>query len=221
MEQNHHDMKNKNMIRFVQSLVLLPFVTTVPIGNIAKTNMTETPLTISIQKLNTNPFRFMAFNQAENKEEIIIDQQEIILSKKAKAIDDYFEQRDMPLAGFGRKMVIEAEKNNLDWRLLPAIAVRESTGGKFACKGAKFSAFGWGSCKINFESYDQSIEVVARNLGGNNPRTERYYANKSTYKILQTYNPPSIVPKYAEQVISIMNAIGKEDFDKKELALNS
>jgi hypothetical protein len=204
----------------VQSLVLLPFVTTVPIGNITKTNTIETPLTISIQKLNTNPFGFIAFNQAEIMEEVI-DQEEIILSQKAKAIDDYFEERNMPLAGYGRKMVIEAEKNNLDWRLLPAIAVRESTGGKFACKKVKFSAFGWGSCKINFESYDQSIEVVARNLGGNNPKTERYYANKSTYKILQTYNPPSIVPKYAEQVIKVMNAIGPETLEKKELHLNS
>ena len=36
----------------------------------------------------------------------------------------------MPLLGLGKKMVIEAEKNNLDWRLLPAISVIESTGGK-------------------------------------------------------------------------------------------
>lgn len=211
------------MIRFVQSLVLLPFVTTVPVGNIAKTTTIETPLTISIQKLNTNPFSFIAFNQAENKEDVeeIINQEEIILSQKAKAIDDYFQERDMPLAGFGRTMVIEAEKNGLDWRLIPAIAVRESTGGKFACKKAKYSAFGWGSCKINFDSYEHSIEVVARNLGGNNPKTERYYADKSTYKILQTYNPPSIVPKYAEQVIKIMDSIGEKEFEKKELALNS
>lgn len=211
------------MIRFVQSLVLLPFVTTVPVGNIAKTTTIETPLTISIQKLNTNPFSFIAFNQAENKEDVeeIINQEEIILYQKAKAIDDYFQERDMPLAGFGRTMVIEAEKNGLDWRLIPAIAVRESTGGKFACKKAKYSAFGWGSCKINFDSYEHSIEVVARNLGGNNPKTERYYADKSTYKILQTYNPPSIVPKYAEQVIKIMDSIGEKEFEKKELALNS
>ncbi|MFA7285495.1 MAG: hypothetical protein WC011_01445 [Candidatus Paceibacterota bacterium] len=213
-------MKNNNMIRFVQSLVLLPFVTTVPVGNIAKTNTIETPLTISIQKLNTNPFGLIAFNQAEIKEDVI-DQEEVILAQKAKAIDDYFEERDMPLAGYGRKMVVEAEKNDLDWRLLAAISVRESTGGKFACKKVKFSAFGWGSCKINFDSYDHSIEVVARNLGGNNPKTERYYGDKTTYQILRTYNPAHIVLKYPEQVIKIMNDIGPEDFEKKELALNS
>ena len=30
-------------------------------------------------------------------------------------------------------------------------------------------------------------------------------------QILRAYNPPSIVPRYAEQVISIMNTIGPID----------
>ena len=70
---------------------------------------------------------------------------------KAEAIDNYFKTYDMPLVGTGAKMVEEAEKNDLDWRLLPAIAVRESTGGKSACQKATFNAFGWGSCKISFK----------------------------------------------------------------------
>jgi len=61
-----------------------------------------------------------------------------------------------------------------------------------------------------YDSNEEAIETVARNLGGNNPNTERHYANKNLKEILRAYNPPSIVPKYAEQVISIMNAIGDE-----------
>ncbi len=136
---------------------------------------------------------------------------------KAEAIDTYFKDHGMPLAGTGMKMVLEAEKNDLDWRLLPAIAVRESTGGKFACKKVTFSSFGWGSCKINFKSHDHAIETVARNLGGNNPKTSHHYDEKTTKEILQAYNPPSIVPRYAEQVMSIMESIGRED--KVELAV--
>ena len=124
----------------------------------------------------------------------------------------------MPLLGMGMKMVEEAEKNNLDWRLLPAIAVRESTGGKFECKKVSNNPFGWGSCKIGFDSNEEAIETVARNLGGNNPNTEKHYDNKTTKQILRAYNPPSIVLRYAEQVISIMNAIGPEDMT---LAVNS
>ncbi len=117
----------------------------------------------------------------------------------------------MPLLGQGKKMVEEAEKNDLDWRLLPAIAVRESTGGKFDCVKVTNNPFGWGSCKIGFKSNEDAIETVARNLGGNNPNTAKHYEDKTTKQILRTYNPPSIVPRYAEQVMNIMNAIGSAE----------
>ena len=58
---------------------------------------------------------------------------------------------------------------------------------------------------------DIAIETVARNLGGNNPKTARHYDNKTTLQILNAYNPPSIVPKYAAQVLAIMKVIGAED----------
>lgn len=127
--------------------------------------------------------------------------------ENAAKIDAYFANGNMPLEGYGMKMVLEAEKNDIPWALIPAIAVRESTGGKYACKSVSYSAFGWGSCKISFKSYDHAIESLAKNLGGNNPKTARYYADKSVEGILRTYNPPSVVPKYAEQVIAVMNKI--------------
>ncbi len=130
---------------------------------------------------------------------------------KAKAIDAYFEAHDMPLKGTGLKMVQEAEKNELDWRLVAAIAVRESTGGKHDCTSVANNPFGWGSCKIGFKSVDEAIETVARNLGGNNPNTAQHYDNKSTIQILRAYNPPSVIPQYAQQVIAIMTAIGTPD----------
>lgn len=124
--------------------------------------------------------------------------------EKAAKIDAYYAKYDMPLKGTGMKMVLAAEKHGLDWRLVPAIAVRESSGGKNDCKN---NPFGWGSCKIGFESYDHAIEVVALNLGGDNPKTARYYEGKTVRGILQTYNPPSVVPTYADEVIAIMNKI--------------
>ena len=35
-------------------------------------------------------------------------------------------------------------------------------------------------------------------------------------QILRAYNPPSIVKRYAEQVVSIMNAIGTENLAEVE-----
>lgn len=178
--------------------------TTVPVGSIILNATQDTTQTVFMQKENIETNGLLTFNQ-------VLDRKAENLKAKAEAIDVYFELRGMPLAGMGMKMVEEAEKNNLDWRLLPAIAVRESTGGKFKCKKVENNPFGWGSCKISFNSLDEAIETVAKNLGGNNPKTSRHYDNKSIKQILRAYNPPSIVPRYAEQVISIMNDIGEAD----------
>ncbi len=153
------------------------------------------------QKLN---IEVAASNQA-------VDPKLVLQQAEANAIDTYFKERDMPLAGVGMTMVLEAEKNDLDWRLLPAISVRESTGGKNDCNKVANNPFGWGSCKIGFNTIEEAIATVAKNLGGNNPNTARHYEDKTVTQILHAYNPPSIVPRYAEQVISIMNTIGPED----------
>lgn len=177
-----------------------------PAGSITQAvdNIINTPPIVSSQKLNIENSDLLVVNDATSQK---LEDEKI----KADAIDSYFKAHDMPLEGMGMKMVLEAEKNDIDWRLLPAIAVRESTGGKFDCKKVENNAFGWGSCKIGFKSTEEAIETVARNLGGNNPKTEMHYDNKTTKQILRAYNPPSVVPKYAQQVMSIMDAIGKAD----------
>lgn len=129
-----------------------------------------------------------------------------ITDSRPSLIDAYFAKRHMPLAGYGSIFVKVADTYKIDWRLLPAIAVRESSGGLHACG---FNAFGWGSCKHkNFTSFDDAIETVGRNLGGENPATARYYSGKSVRQILNAFNPPSIEPHYTDQVIAIMNAFG-------------
>lgn len=126
---------------------------------------------------------------------------------RAKAIDSYFEKKKMPLAGYGGIFVREADKNGIDWRLLPAIGVRESSGGLHACGS---NAFGWSSCKgVDFGSTEEAITTVARHLGGNATSTRRYYSGDTRAK-LNSYNPPSIVPTYTDEVISIMQAISPE-----------
>lgn len=130
---------------------------------------------------------------------------EDIREQRAEAIDRYFRQRSMPLEGTGMTFVLVAEKYGLDWRLLPAIGVRESSGGKAACK---YNAFGWGSCKLghNFHSYEEAIEAVGRNLGGANKATARYYAGKTTSEKLYAYNG-SVEPPYIGEVLAIMTKI--------------
>src|SRR3989338_7779702 len=204
-------MRNQKLIRFVQSFVLLPILTISGLqgGTLlqAGSGIISTSQFVLSQKQNNGDLPSIALNPA-------IDGYAQNRKIKAESIDAYFKARNMPLSGLGMKMVLEAEKNDIDWRLLPAIAVRESTGGKHDFKRATYNSFGWGSCKINFKSNDSAIETVARNLGGNNPNTDHHYAGKTTKEILQKYNPPSIVPTYAEQVMRIMDAIGPVEIVK-------
>jgi hypothetical protein len=126
-------------------------------------------------------------------------------SGEAAQIDAYFKENGMPLAGYGMEMVTEADAHNIDPYLIPAIAVRESTGGLHECKSVTYSPFGFGSCKINFSSYNQAIEGLATNLGGDNPNTASKYEDKTTDEILKSYN--SVIPGYNLQVEHIMTDI--------------
>ena len=182
---------NTKTKKIVQSFIIVPLLTTT-----LSINAVTTAIDQSVAKI----------TQAK-----AISAEELALQKdretKAAKIDAYYAKYNMPLEGYGMKMVLEAEEHGIDWRLIPAISVRESTGGINQCKKASFNPFGWGSCRIGFKSYDHAIETLAMNLGGDNPNTATHYDNKSTHEILQKYNPPSVVPKYAEQVIAIMEKI--------------
>ncbi len=138
----------------------------------------------------------------------LITKAEAITDNRAQNIDEYFAKNDLPLAGHGETFVKVADKYNLDYRLLPAIAMRESTGGKQACPyGNDANVFGWHSCKTKFSSYEESIDKVGAHLAGEIKSTKSYYGNKTVWKKLRTYN--SVIKPYPDQVIAIMNKIEK------------
>jgi hypothetical protein len=178
------------IIQFTRSVAVLPLLAMGLTSPFVSADMFQP----SLGGLNTVQ---RAFIQEETQKE------EDTISEHAGKIDAYFKKRSMPLYGFGKKMAIEAEEHNLDWRLLPAIAVRESSGGKQACD---YNPFGWASCKVLFNSFEESIEVVARNLGGDNPNTSDYYSGGTELK-LHHYNG-TVIPTYTKEVLAIMDAIG-------------
>jgi hypothetical protein len=185
-------MNKQKVISYLNSIIAIPMLAiAMPFTGVG-----------AIQNLVAVNNSFMGENS------VIITQEEVARKEKADAIDAYFAKYDTPLEGHGMKFVLEAEKNEIDWRLLPAIAMRESTGGIYACKKVPNSVFGWGSCKISFNSIDESIEVVALSLGGNNPNTARYYKDKNITQILKKYN--SVIPGYSNQVIKIMKSISDD-----------
>ncbi|PIR77335.1 MAG: hypothetical protein COU30_03005 [Candidatus Magasanikbacteria bacterium CG10_big_fil_rev_8_21_14_0_10_38_6] len=119
---------------------------------------------------------------------------------RAQKIDAYFAKRNMPLEGHGQKFVEVADNYGLDPYFLPAIAVRESSGCKRMMNN---NCFGWGSAKIVFDDFDQGIEVVGRNMGGQNPNTASYYGTEDLYEKLYWYNG-TVLPSYPNEVLGIM-----------------
>ena len=92
--------------------------------------------------------------------------------------------------------VAEADSHNLDWRLLPSLAIIESGGGK-ASRGTNI--FGWNNGHASFPNLGSAIHQVAKTLADGSA-----YKNKSLLGLLRTYNP---IQGYAEKVQSMMGRI--------------
>ncbi len=190
-------MNKQKIIRYLQSIVAIPMLAVV----MPLTGIQNTPDTTQVN------------NKVEVSSSAITTQENEDLTVKASVVDTFFKKYDAPLEGYGMKFVTEAQKNDLDWRLLPAIAMRETTGGKQACKSSKApnNNFGWYSCKKGFDSVDESIEYISKTLGGNNDSVKHYKDGMTTEQILKKYNPDSIIPGYSKQVIKIMKMISEEE----------
>jgi hypothetical protein len=123
------------------------------------------------------------------------------LDIRAVKINNYFNKYNMPLAGYGETFVTVADECDMDWRLLPAIAVRESSGGKHMQYN---NPFGWGGARIPFENIEKSIYALGSNLCGNEPTTAKWYSTTSTYTKLYRYNG-TVVKTYPNEVMWIMD----------------
>jgi len=87
----------------------------------------------------------------------------------------FLEQYDSPLAGEAKTFIEEADRNNLDWKLVAAIAGVESTFGKEIPAGS-YNAWGWGiptgaQDGIHFTSWADGIAQVSEGLH------TRYFVN--------------------------------------------
>jgi hypothetical protein len=118
-------------------------------------------------------------------------------------IDAYFSKHAAPLAGFGSTFVQAADRCDMDWRLLPAIAMQESSGGKRMMNN---NPFGWGSAKIPFDSFHEAISEVGKHLCGHVSSTAKWYATTSTREKLYWYNG-TVRASYPAEVEWIMKQI--------------
>jgi len=197
---------NKNKFVFLRSFVVLPLLGTMLTGT------SGFGVATAFQG---------AFLQA-NTVQAAPSPEDIARAQHAAKIDQFFAERNMPLAGEGEELAKVAEENGLDWSLLAAIAARESSGGKDACDKYPTNVFGWDSCKTGWKTVGDAIEAIGSNLGGKVARTADYYKKcKDTKCILNTYNPPYIIHNYTKEVLGIMDAIKKEPLPSNAVAVQN
>lgn len=85
---------------------------------------------------------------------------------RAQTLQKYLEAKGSPMASSAATFVREADKNNLDWRLVAAISGVESNHGKFIPYNS-YNGWGWGvygDNVINFASWDEAIVVISKSL---------------------------------------------------------
>lgn len=109
---------------------------------------------------------------------------------RAKIIEDFFKGYKSPLSDYSQNFIQVADKYQLDWRLLPAIAMQESNGGKKVIVDSH-NPFGYGiygKLVIRFKDWDEAIERVGKAL-------REDYLNeglKTPHQIMAKYTPPSL-----------------------------
>lgn len=120
------------------------------------------------------------------------------------ALKRFFGEYESPLEPYAQLIVDEADKYNLDYRLVPSIAMKEST---LCHKAPKHSHNCWGygiygGKTTYFTDYETAITTVSKGLG------ERYVGIGlvDPYEIMTKYNPVS-TGSWAETVTYVMERI--------------
>jgi hypothetical protein len=97
-------------------------------------------------------------------------------------IKQFFLINGAPAHIYADDFLIAADRNGLDWRLLPSLSLVESGGGREARNN---NMFGWDNCKVHFLTLKEGIYRVASML----KNSSIYRRKTSIDQILWAYNP--------------------------------
>lgn len=89
----------------------------------------------------------------------------IIAAKDNRAgrLAAYFAKKKSPFKPYAQNFIDVADKYNLDWTLLPAIANLESQLGLQMPAGS-YNPYGWNNGKYRFSSFQNANEIVAKGI---------------------------------------------------------
>ena len=119
---------------------------------------------------------------------------------RLQRLEHFFGKRHSPMMQFATELVAAADRNGLDWRLLPSISIVESSGGKAYRNN---NVFGWLSGQRRFSSLEAGIQYVADRLAHS-----RIYRDRSTMEKMVAFNP---VPGYQRRIQRVMDVLEKTE----------
>lgn len=108
----------------------------------------------------------------------------------------FFQSYECPEPLYVEEYLRAADAHALDYRILPALSVRESTCGRHERLN---NLWGWASAKIGFASVPHGIEFIIGRLAKGRP-----YRGKTVDEKLFVYNPN---PQYVHEVKELMREI--------------
>ena len=128
-----------------------------------------------------------------------ISPEDTLKAQRIENIRKYLAKRGAPLAANAKDFVEAADMYGIDYRLVAAISIIESSGGIHNFK--PYNAWGWGS--YSFKNFKDGIWTVSKGLGG-------YYSRGlDTPKEISVYYCPPSASSWASKVTYVMNQIGK------------
>lgn len=106
------------------------------------------------------PFAFAALPMSD----IVFEGSATLRDKRPLSLNDYLTQYHSPLTPYADLMVHKADEYGIDYRLLTAIAMQETTLCKKTLKEAQYNCWGfgiWGKHATGFVSYEDAIDTIS------------------------------------------------------------
>lgn len=122
---------------------------------------------------------------------------EILVDRRVTHLRTYLASHNSPLADEAEVFIREADRNDLDWKFVAAIAGVESTFGKHIPRGS-YNAWGWGiptgaQSGVGFKNWEDGISTVSEGLRKN-------YVDRGAQTIEQIGRIYAASPRWAGNV---------------------
>ncbi|MBI4084858.1 MAG: glucosaminidase domain-containing protein [Candidatus Levybacteria bacterium] len=169
-------------------------------------------LTLFVLIAAVSPTETFAMSKTARTSATLVTVERPVMDNRAKVLRVYLEKHDSPLASFANIFVSEADKNQLDWKLVAAISGVESTFGKRIPYNS-YNGWGWGvygNNVLRFNAWDEAISTISTAL------REQYInkaGKKNIYEIGTMY---AADPNWGNKVLFFMRQI--EDFENEYTA---